>query len=38
MEGEDPRQTPFLAILRYVLGFMLILGLLAFALAWFLRR
>ena len=33
-----PAQTPFLPILAYVLGFMLVLGLLAFALAWLLRR
>lgn len=28
---EDPRNTPFLAILAYVLGFMALLGLLAWA-------
>jgi len=33
-----PEKTPFLPILGYVLGFMLVLGLLAFALAWLLRR
>jgi hypothetical protein len=35
---DDPRNAPFLPILLYVLGFMLILGLLAFTLAWLLRR
>jgi hypothetical protein len=37
-EGEDSRQTPFLAVLRYVFGFLLLLGVLAFAAAWLLRR
>jgi hypothetical protein len=37
-EDEDPRKTPFLPILRYVLGFMLILGLLALVLVVLLRR
>jgi hypothetical protein len=37
-DGEDPEKTPFLPILRYVLGFMLILGLLALALVAFLRH
>ena len=37
-DGGDPEGTPFLPILRYVLGFVLILGLLAFALVSLLRR
>jgi len=37
-EGEDPRRTPFLPILAYVFGFLLLLALLAFVAAWFLRR
>jgi hypothetical protein len=36
--AEDPRNTPFLAILLYVLGFMGALALLAWILAYFLRR
>ena len=36
--GEDPRNTPFLAILVSVLGFMGALALLAWALAHLLRR
>ena len=35
---EDPGRTPFLAILLYVLGFMLALAVLAFAAAWILKR
>ena len=35
---DDPRNTPFLAILLYVLGFMGALALLAWALAHLLRR
>jgi hypothetical protein len=35
--GDDPRNTPFLAILLYVLGFMAGLALLAWALARLLR-
>jgi len=35
---EDPRNTPFLAILAYVLGFMALLGLLAWAGACLMRR
>jgi hypothetical protein len=33
-----PRATPFLAILLYVLGFMIALGVLAFLAAWVLKR
>ena len=36
--GEDPRDTPFLAILLYVLGFMGVLALAALLAAWLLRR
>ena len=36
--GDDPRNTPFLAILLYVLGFMGALALLAWVLARLLRR
>ncbi len=36
--GNDPRATPFVAILLYVLGFMSALALLAFAAAWLLKR
>jgi len=35
---DDPRNTPFLAILAYVLGFMGALALLAWILARFLRH
>jgi hypothetical protein len=35
---EDPRSTPFLAILLYVLGFMLALAVLALAAGWLLKR
>jgi hypothetical protein len=35
---DDPRQTPFLSILLYVLGFMGALGLLALLGAWLLRH
>ena len=34
---EDPAKTPFLTILGYVLGFMLLLAILAFAAATLLR-
>ena len=34
----EPRATPFLAILVYVLGFMIALGALAFLAAWVLKR
>jgi hypothetical protein len=37
-EGDDPRRTPFLAILLYVLGFMIALALLALAAGWLLKR
>jgi len=37
-EGGDPRNTPFLSILLYVLGFMGAVALLAFAAAWLLKR
>jgi hypothetical protein len=37
-EADDPRRTPFLAILLYVLGFMAALALAAWAAAWFLRH
>jgi hypothetical protein len=30
----DPRHTPFLAILRYVMGFMGLIALAAFAAVW----
>lgn len=36
--GDDPRDTPFLAILLYVLGFVAALAVLAFAAAWVLKR
>ncbi|HEY3204630.1 MAG TPA: hypothetical protein VGL03_13345 [Thermoanaerobaculia bacterium] len=36
--GEKPRDTPFLAILLYVLGFMGVLALAALLAAWLLRR
>ena len=36
--GEDPGQARFLPILRYVLGFMAALALLALTAAWLLRR
>ena len=36
--GNDPRNTPFLAILAYVLGFMGALGLLAWVLARLMRH
>jgi hypothetical protein len=36
--SDDPRDTPFLAILFYVLGFMAMLALLALAAAWLLRH
>jgi hypothetical protein len=35
---EDPRKTPFASILFYVLGFMAVLALLAWAAASLLRR
>ena len=37
-DGDDPGRTPFLAILLYVLGFMLALAVLAYAAAWILRH
>jgi hypothetical protein len=37
-EEGGPEKTPFLPIFAYVLGFMLVLALLAFALVWLLRR
>jgi hypothetical protein len=36
--GGEPRRTPFLALLLYVLGFMGALALAALAAAWLLRR
>ena len=36
-EDDDPAKTPFLPILAYVLGFMVLLGLVAAAVAWLLR-
>jgi hypothetical protein len=36
--ADDPRSTPFVAILLYVLGFMIVLALLAWCAAWLLRR
>jgi hypothetical protein len=36
--GGDPRRTPFLSLLLYVLGFMGALALLALLAAWALRR
>jgi hypothetical protein len=35
---EDPRKTPFVPILLYVMGFMAVLALLAYLLAWALHR
>src|SRR5262249_46360449 len=35
---EDPRKTPFVLMLVYVLGFMAALALLAYAAAWLLRH
>jgi hypothetical protein len=37
-DDDDPARTPFLAILLYVLGFMLALALLALAGGWLLKR
>jgi hypothetical protein len=37
-DNDDPSRTPFLAILLYVLGFMLALALLALAAGWLLKR
>jgi hypothetical protein len=37
MPDEDPSKPPFLPILSYVLGFMALLGLLAFLVARLLR-
>ena len=34
---KDPRNTPFLSILAYVLGFMTAVGLVAAAIVWLLR-
>jgi hypothetical protein len=36
--ADDPRNTKFGSILAYVLGFMVLLGALAFLTAWLLRR
>ena len=36
--GSDPRQTPFFAILRYVLGFMGLIALAAFTAVWLMRH
>jgi len=37
--GEgDPQRTSFAALLRYVLGFMIAMALLAFAAVWLLRH
>jgi hypothetical protein len=36
--AEDPQKTRFLSILLYVMGFMGGLALLAWAVAWLLRR
>ena len=36
--GEDPRNTRFLPILLYVLGFMVALALLALAAGWLIRH
>jgi hypothetical protein len=35
---DDPRTTPFAAILRYVLGFMGAMALLALAAVWLLKH
>jgi hypothetical protein len=35
---DDPRNTPFSAILRYVLGFMGVMALAAFAAVWLLKH
>ncbi len=35
---DDPRQTSLLSLVLYVIGFMVALGILAFAAAWLLRR
>jgi hypothetical protein len=35
---DDPRHTPFSALLRYVLGFMGVMALAAFAAVWLLRH
>jgi hypothetical protein len=35
---DDPRNTPFTSILRYVLGFMGAMALLAFFSVWMLRH
>jgi hypothetical protein len=35
---DDPRSTPFIAILLYVLGFMLALAVLALAAGWLLKH
>jgi hypothetical protein len=37
-EDDDPAGTPFLAILLYVLGFLVALALLALAAGWLLKR
>ena len=38
MGEEDPQRTSFAALLRYVLGFMIAMALLAFAAVWLLRH
>jgi hypothetical protein len=37
-DDEEYRRTPFLAILAYVLGFLLLLAALAWAAVWVLRH
>ena len=38
MDEEDPQRTSLAALLRYVLGFMIAMALLAFAAVWLLRH
>jgi hypothetical protein len=38
MKADDPRKTPFLSILLYVMGIMGGLALLAWAAAWLIRH
>lgn len=38
MADEDSRRTSFATLLRYVLGFMIAMALLAFAAVWLLRH
>jgi hypothetical protein len=38
MGEEDPQGTSFATLLRYVLGFMIAMALLAFAAVWLLRH